>query len=363
MYPLVIEAVDGDGQRLGAQYTFLPYTGEDGEDVPSVDIAWVWPLMARPQRADDDTFLGGALSGAVGEDGRLGRLLEAGAQRDLSFEAGDEDLVELLGLDEEPTEATAGPDPTEGPTEGVTAEPSDAEPTAVGATDGEDDGGSAEAEDSGPEEAVAAESAGVPVTWAVDPATLDDVVRLARESHDVLDDPGAVSEGSDPGREERPADVAAQVWLREARAALAEQTVIATPYASVDLASLLRNGMDADAAASLEIGRSAVERALGVGADGSFALPADGLMDEAVYEFLSVDAPTGSSWTRPPSPPRPTRPPPPPPSPPCIRSRADPRRSRSPWSPTRAWRTCWPCRPTSPARASSPSSGSPPRPR
>ncbi|MFI6576922.1 DUF6049 family protein [Nocardiopsis sp. NPDC050513] len=289
VYPLMIEAVDGDGERLGAQYTFLPFTGEDGEDVPSVDIAWVWPLMAQPQRADDDTFLGDALSGAVGEDGRLGRLLEAGAQSDLSFETGDEDLVELLGLDEDPAEATAEPDATDGPSEGATAEPSDAEPTEGGTTDDGDAEASAEAEDSDEAEAGAAESAGVPVTWAVDPATLDDVVRLARESHDVLDDPGAVSEGSDPGREERPADVAAQIWLREARAALAGETVIATPYASVDLASLLRNGMEADAAASLEAGRGAVERALGVAADGSFALPADGLMDDAVYEFLSVD--------------------------------------------------------------------------
>ncbi|WP_017600695.1 DUF6049 family protein [Nocardiopsis lucentensis] len=292
VYPLVIEALDGDGERLGAQYTFLPFTGED-DDVPSVDIAWVWPLMAEPQRADDDTFLGGALSESVGEDGRLSRLLETGAQTDLAFEAGDEDLVELLGLDEEPTEPTPEPERTDG----ATAEPSDAEPTGDEPSDDAseetaDGGGEADAETSGgdgAEDGDPAGAEGVPVTWAVDPGTLDDIVRLARDSHDVLGDPIAVSDGSDPAREEHQADLAAQVWLREARAVLAEDTVVATPYASSDLASLLRNGMTADAAASVEIGRDAVLRALGLTADESFALPPNGLMDDAVYEFLAAE--------------------------------------------------------------------------
>ncbi|WP_116247537.1 DUF6049 family protein [Nocardiopsis sp. FIRDI 009] len=287
VYPLVIEALDGDGERLGAQYTFLPFTGEEDDDIPSVGIAWVWPLMAAPQRADDDTFLSDALSESVGEDGRLGRLLAAGAQTDLAFEAGDEDLVELLGLNEEPRES--GPEPEE--TGEATAEPSAAEPTGEApSADASEEGGDGDGEaDAEADAGDAAQTGGVPVTWAVDPSTLDDIVRLARASHDVLDDPVAVSAGSDPGREERPADVAAQVWLREARTALAGDTVVATPYAAADLASLLRNDMHADAAASLEIGRDSVLRALGLTADESFALPADGLMDDAVYEFLAAD--------------------------------------------------------------------------
>ncbi|WP_155988954.1 DUF6049 family protein [Nocardiopsis sp. CNT312] len=282
VYPLVVEAVDGNGDRLGAQYTFLPYAGDD-EDVPSVDIAWVWPLMDGPHRADDDTFLTGDLSASVAADGRLGRLLAAGAQSPLSFDPGDEDLVELLGLDEEPGEAS----------DTATAQPAESTPSPEGTgpegteTDAADGG----AEETGEADAGAEESdepKEVPVTWAVDPATLDDIVRLASGSHDVLSDPLALSEGADPGREESPPDTAAQVWLREAREALASDTVVATPYASPDLAALLRNDMGGSARASVAVGREAVPRALDKAADGSFALPANGLMDQDVYEFLAT---------------------------------------------------------------------------
>lgn len=283
VYPLVIEAVDGDGAVIGAQYTFLPYTG-DGEDVPSVDIAWVWPLMAPPQRADDDTFLGDGLAATVTENGRLGRLLAAGAQTPLSFDPGDEDLVELLGLDpdapESPPEATAE-ETAEGTAE-AEPEATASEQEDAGNGDEEEDPEGGEAEDEAP-----SRTEGVPVTWAVDPGTLDDILRLAAEEHDVVTDPLAVPAESDPVRETAQANVAAQVWLREARAALALDTVVATPYASPDLAALLRNEMEGDAEASVEIGREAVESALGLSADERFALPADGLMDDSVHALLA----------------------------------------------------------------------------
>nr|WP_306370358.1 DUF6049 family protein [Nocardiopsis sp. CC223A] len=284
VYPLVVEAVDGDGTVIGAQYTFLPYVG-DGEDTPSVDIAWVWPLMAPPQRADDDTFLGDGLAAAVTENGRLGRLLAAGAQTPLSFDPGDEDLVELLGLD---------PDVPESPPEATAEETADAVPEATpsaqedaGNGDEEDDPEEGEGEEQGP-----TRTEGVPVTWAVDPGTLDDILRLAAEEHDVLTDPLAVPAESDPVRETAQANVAAQVWLREARGALALDTVVATPYASPDLAALLRNEMDGDAEASVEIGREAVRLALGLSADERFALPADGLMDDSVRGLLAEQGAT-----------------------------------------------------------------------
>lgn len=303
VYPLVIEAVDGDGRVIGTQYTFLPYVG-DGEDTPSVDIAWVWPLMAAPQRADDDTFLGDGLAASVTEDGRLARLLAAGAQAPLSFDPGDEDLVELLGLDADPSES---PD---GATDEETADtlPGDG---ASEQDDAEEDGGDAEedgAGDGASEEPAPVRTEGVPLTWAVDPGTLDDVLRMAAEEHDVLTDPLAVPAEADPVREAAEANPAAQVWLREARRVLAMDTVVATPYASPDLASLLRNEMDGDARASVGIGREAMERALGMPADERFALPAGGLMDEAVYELLaeqgadrfllSEDALPTASWFR-----------------------------------------------------------------
>nr|WP_269087605.1 MULTISPECIES: DUF6049 family protein [Nocardiopsis] len=283
VYPLVVEAVDGDGSVVGAQHTFLPYTGGKDEDVPSVDIAWVWPLMAPPQRADEDTFLSDDLHRAVTADGRLGRLLAAGAQTPLSFEAGDGDLAEELGLNETP-----GDPPTDG---GATAEETaEALPTEEATEGGEadtEDGGGAQEE---PEDADGAE--GVPVTWAVDPGTLDDILRMASADHEVLEDALTVPAEGEPVRHGTPVSEAAQVWLREARGVLAQETVVATPYANSDLASLLRNDMDADAEASLRVAQEAVLRTLGLEADETFALPPNGLMDQSVYELLATHGAT-----------------------------------------------------------------------
>ena len=291
VYPLVVEAVDADGGVLGSQYTFLPYTGGGDDDVPSVDIAWVWPLMDRPQRADDDTFLGDDLHASVGAEGRLGRLLAAGAQVPLDFEVGEEDLVELLGLDGDPAaspaeedeataEETADSVPTEEATEG-SGNGDEEDPDAGEAPeDGED-------EDAPEEEPRPSRTEGVPVTWAVDPGTLDDIRRMAGEEHEVLEDVLDVPADADPVRREVGADEAAQVWLREARAVLARDTVVATPYANPDLSALLRNDMGDDAGASIRIGQDAVLRALTFEADGAFALPPQGLMDDSVYELFA----------------------------------------------------------------------------
>lgn len=292
VYPMVIEAVDADGASLGAQYTFLPYTAAD--DVPTLDLAWVWPLMDSPQRADDDTFLSDELHGSVGADGRLGRLLEAGAQVPLSFEAGDEDLVEELGLEEdqggeESPEATDESSPTAG--EEATSEESadsvspeaseegtdeEADPSAAPEEDGEEDGG----------EERPSRTEGIPVTWSVDPGTLDDILRMAAADHQVLEGP-LDDPVEEPGSEGRAADEAAQVWLREARGVLAADTVVASPYADADLVALLLNDMNGDAEASLRLGQEAVARALALEADDRFAVPAEGMMDERVQELFT----------------------------------------------------------------------------
>ncbi|MFE6449409.1 hypothetical protein [Nocardiopsis dassonvillei] len=273
VYPLVVEAVDGRGRVIGSQYTFLPYTG--GDDVPSVDIAWVWPLMASPQRADEDTFLDDDLHSSVAADGRLGRLLAAGAQAPVSFEAGEEDLVELLGLNEESEEPSEGTATAEETAEALPTE----EATGEGAENAED-------EDESAGEATE-RTGGVPVTWAVDPGTLDDVLRMASSGHAVVEDPLAVPAESEPVRHEVEASEAAQVWLREARRVLAADHVVATPYARADLAALLRNDMGSDAEAALRVGQEAVLRALETEADETFALPPGGLMDRGVHQLLA----------------------------------------------------------------------------
>jgi hypothetical protein len=293
VYPMVIEAVGDDGTVVGSQYTFLPYTGED--EVPTVDIAWVWPLAADPQRADDDTFLSTRIPDEVAPEGRLSRLLAAGAQAPASFDPGEDDLVELLGLEDDQDEESPVPDePTaEGTAEGLPPEDATGEESAGDGTgeptDGEEgDPAETPAEGGGDDPAEEpTRTEGVPVTWAVDPGTLDDIHRLASEGYSVVEeleeDPG----GEDPAVERFEASEAAQVWLREARRILPRDTVVATPYASADLAALLHNDMDSDAEAAIRVGREAVERALASEADGAYAAPPGGVMDETVYRLLA----------------------------------------------------------------------------
>lgn len=291
VYPMVVEALDGEGDRLGAQYTFLPYVGD--EDVTALDLAWVWPLMNAPERADDDTFLSEDLHDAVTLEGRLGRLLAAGAQVPLSFDLDeDEDLVEELGLDT--TEASPdpeSPETEESPTEAESpveeaeegpVETSPPPPEATPEDEATEDGNDVEEDEEAP-----TRTEGVPVTWAVDPGTLDDIRRMAAEEHEVLEGPMEAPAGTDLIRYGAPADEGAQVWLREARRVLAADTVVATPYAGADLAALLRNDMNADANASLRLARDAVRRSLDLEADGDFAVPARGLMDENVQALFS----------------------------------------------------------------------------
>ncbi|MEU3210206.1 DUF6049 family protein [Nocardiopsis alba] len=297
VYPLVVEAVGGDGEPLGAQYTFLPYVGEDDKDVEPVDLAWVWPLMDDPGRADDDTFLGEGLHDSVTAEGRLGRLLEAGAQVPLSFDVGDEDLVKELGLNEDPSEEAEDPSPEAG-SPSPDEEPSDSSPSPEESGEPRDEASASpedeesdedEDQDGGEKERSPERTEGIPVTWAVDPGTMDDILRMAAADHTVVEDLSEVPAGSDPERNERAADQAAQVWLREARGVLAADAVVASSYADTDLASLLRNDMRTDAEASLSISREALRRSLALEADERFALPAEGLMDEGVQELFSSD--------------------------------------------------------------------------
>ena len=290
VYPLVVEAIDGDGDTIGAQYTFLPHSGEG--EVPEVDIAWVWPLMDRPHRADDDTFLSEALPSSVSEQGRLGRLLTAGAQTELDFEAGDEDLVEELGLEELPSDEETEEETDEEEADGeetVDPSPTDVESVDPLPDEGDEDG-NAEDETTDVEDPPE-RTEGVPVTWSVDPNTLDDIVRAAREDFRVLEDLDSKT-ADDLETYTHEADPRAQVWLREARRVLAADTVVSRPYASPDLAALLHNDMTREAEASLMIGRERTLQALNLDPDPDFAVPPGGLMDERVHELFTEEGAT-----------------------------------------------------------------------
>src|SRR5699024_9254195 len=125
---------------------------------------------------------------------------------------------------------------------------------------------------------------GVPVTWSVDPNTLDDIVRAARGDFRALQDP-ASQPADDPEPHTHAADPRAQVWLREARRGLAADTVVSRPYASPDPAALLRNDMTREAEASLMLGQERTLQALNLDPAPDFAVPPEGLMDERVHEL------------------------------------------------------------------------------
>ena len=209
-----------------------------------------------------------------------------GAQVPLSFEAGDEDLIEELGLED-----------AEAPEEGAPGENATAEEDADSLTPEDDEGDEGDEGDDdetgegpdGPDEegeAPPSRTEGIPVTWAVDPGTLDDILRMASAEHDVLEDL-LTDPAEEPVRNTQEPNIAAQVWLREAREVLAADTVVASPYANTDLAALLRNGMDSDAQASLRLGQEALARSLRLSADDRFAVPAEGLMEENVQELFA----------------------------------------------------------------------------
>ncbi|GAB3446601.1 hypothetical protein GCM10027570_18150 [Streptomonospora sediminis] len=278
VYPLTVEALDGSGGNLGKQRTFLPFRGGSANP-PPVDIAWVWPLMDRPHRAYDNTFLDETLPESLGPDGRLGRLLTIGAQDD------------EVSLDPEAPEAPAeevSPSPPETPPS--TSPSASADASAGGAGDQQGDQGSGSAQDSG---SATAEDSGVPVTWAVDPGLLADIQRLT-SPYKVVDEPAAGS-GSGNGGTADDSGIAtasagaspnARIWLDQARAALAEDPLVTTPYASADIAALLRHDLGDDADAAVSVGRETTEQVLGRSVDETVALPEGGLMNTDTREFF-----------------------------------------------------------------------------
>ncbi len=246
VYPLAVEALNESGSSLGDEYTFLPYTG--GSDPDPIEIAWVWPLMEMPQRAGDDTYLSNGLAESVGANGRLGRLLAVGAQiTDFSLEppAPDEDA-----------------DSEDGDGDGAD----------------NDGGGAAES---------AADTDRIPITWAVDPALLDDIDRMASADYQTVDDLSAVSGDESPSTADHELSSDAQVWLDQAREVLQDEPLIATPYANPDMAALLRNDLEADAQAAVSLGAETVERILQRPADPSIAWPPGSVMNSATRDFYA----------------------------------------------------------------------------
>ncbi len=76
VYPLAIEVLDAvTGQRIAIDRTVLPYVPADTEQLSRVRLALAMPIVDRPHRADDSTFMDDDLRGSI-SSGRLANLLK-----------------------------------------------------------------------------------------------------------------------------------------------------------------------------------------------------------------------------------------------------------------------------------------------
>jgi len=116
------------------------------------------------------------------------------------------------------------------------------------------------------------------LTWAVDPALLDDVSTLTR--------PYRLLTGArcwqNTGRD---ANAAAKSWLTTLRAVTATQPVLATPYADPDVAALSHRGLDPDLRAALRVGAAVAARFVDR-TDSTTAWPPGGIADAGVLENI-----------------------------------------------------------------------------
>jgi hypothetical protein len=148
------------------------------------------------------------------------------------------------------------------------------------------------------EAGAAGSAAGIPVTWVVDPALLDDVQALAGGAR-------AGTPVAAPASGEATATAAA--WSDRARAVLPAGTVLALPYADPDVVALVRDGLEDELALAVLQGRQKVAAVLGIAGVEGWAWPPSGLTTpESVQALAATGArrllldPTGLQGTEPP---------------------------------------------------------------
>jgi len=82
VYPLAVQAVQASGATVGIERTYLPYwPGAKAAGVSGpLRIAWIWPLIDRPQQGVCTALTSNSLATSVAPGGRLGTLLAVGSQ-------------------------------------------------------------------------------------------------------------------------------------------------------------------------------------------------------------------------------------------------------------------------------------------
>ena len=85
------------------------------------------------------------------------------------------------------------------------------------------------------------------LTWFIDPSLLSDAAAMTHP-YQVADPPGSTRVTKEP------ADQAAARWLSSVKAATAGQPTVIVPYANVDVAALVHQGLNADIAGAYTLG-------------------------------------------------------------------------------------------------------------
>lgn len=79
VYPISVEVLSAAGTVLGHVRTFVTYYPA-GSIPQKTKVAWVWPIIDQPHRADDSTFVDDGLERQLGSGGRLSNLVAAAAR-------------------------------------------------------------------------------------------------------------------------------------------------------------------------------------------------------------------------------------------------------------------------------------------
>lgn len=132
-----------------------------------------------------------------------------------------------------------------------------------------------------------AEAAPKDVTWVVDPALFDDAQAMTRTFKVKSEDRSV----------EHPPEGAAGQWLASMRAALADNPVIATPYADPDVTALAHQGLDDQPARALELARQKAGL-IKAEIDTSTYWPPGGVIDADALDLMAVGGPGGARVER-----------------------------------------------------------------
>jgi hypothetical protein len=122
---------------------------------------------------------------------------------------------------------------------------------------------------------------GARATWFIDPALLSDVATMT----------GRYLVGGQPtctGASREPASAAAASWLAGLRQVTTGQSAVLTPYANVDMAALVRQGLTRDLAAAYRTGEAVATSVLHTSIRHDIAWPPGGTADLSVLTNLAT---------------------------------------------------------------------------